>query len=218
MWNFSLASQDFSTIGFVYQWTNNITSKKYIGSHNGSNKTYLSSGIAINYAFKKYGLKNFSRTILYVGSYYREVEQEILQSLDVMHSPNFYNMTNYALGGSLPGSDSPMFGKTHSLETREKMRLAALGRSRPMSDIAKCRLGNSIRGTNHYLYGKTIPETTKEALRKANKGKVPANKGIPHSEETKQLSAIAGKKGSGIGNHNRWHRNRNIKKEGCEFC
>ena len=51
---------------FVYETTNLINGKKYIGKHSTDdlNDGYLGSGKAIQQAIKKYGEKNFSRTIL----------------------------------------------------------------------------------------------------------------------------------------------------------
>lgn len=56
------------------------------------------------------------------------------------------------------GKDNPFYGKKHSIETKEKMRLAKLGKKRgPMSQetkdkISKANMGKSnplIRGKNH---------------------------------------------------------------------
>jgi len=51
---------------FVYETTNNINGKKYIGYHKTTNLNdgYLGSGKILHYAIKKYGRGAFSRRIL----------------------------------------------------------------------------------------------------------------------------------------------------------
>jgi len=120
------------TIGYVYLWTNNFNGKRYIGSHNGSNPDYTASGVAIRRAFLKYGIENFTRTFLYVGPRYREVELEMLLSIDARRSDNYYNQINFMPEGVTGSGDkNPMYGKTHSEETRMKMSLSKMGQKRP---------------------------------------------------------------------------------------
>lgn len=49
---------------FIYKTINLITSKIYIGQHNGSYKNYLGSGVYLNRAIKKYGRNNFKKEII----------------------------------------------------------------------------------------------------------------------------------------------------------
>ena len=51
---------------FIYETTNNINGKKYIGQHETDNLDdgYIGSGSAFKEAVKKYGKKNFTRVIL----------------------------------------------------------------------------------------------------------------------------------------------------------
>ena len=50
---------------YIYQTTNLINGKKYIGKHIGYiNDDYLGSGIILNKAISKYGKENFKKEIL----------------------------------------------------------------------------------------------------------------------------------------------------------
>ena len=85
----------------VYQTTNRINNKKYIGIHRCEDYDdgYMGSGTAFKAALSKYGKTNFYRHILFV---YDNVdcalkkEKELVND-DVVHSDEYYNVTN---GGS----------------------------------------------------------------------------------------------------------------------
>lgn len=90
-------------VGFIYEWTNLINGKKYIGSHRGSlNDGYTAGGTAINKAFKKYGMKNFKREILeFVEdiNFLKVKEEFYLKSVDAKKNRNYYNLSNTPTGG-----------------------------------------------------------------------------------------------------------------------
>ena len=86
--------------GIVYKWTNKVNGKWYIGSHRGNTKDgYRASGTLVLAAFKKYGIDNFSREILYEGEDYRELEEFILSELNAKDNLKSYNLRNTAEGG-----------------------------------------------------------------------------------------------------------------------
>lgn len=177
MWNFSLASQEFSKIGFVYKWTNTVNGMMYLGSHNGSDHKYIGSGTLFREAVLEYGIENFYRELLYVGPRFFEVEKEILISIDARQSSNFYNQINTWSQGTL--------GKSPNLGV-------------PLSEAHRKAISEGTKrlvptGTSHFNYGLKRSEETKQKLRDT------------HTKPRK-------------GNHIRWHQNRNIIQEGCEFC
>lgn len=135
------------TVGYVYQWSNNINGKKYIGSHCGNNPWYMTSGIAIKNAFKKYGIENFTRIIIYVGPQYRTVEEDILTALDVRNTKHFYNQTNSSCGYEV--------GHQHSEETKKKLSEKALQKPPASASLRKKRSENAA-GSNNSMYGKSF--------------------------------------------------------------
>lgn len=156
------------TIGYTYNWICKINGKMYIGSHQGTKPNYIGSGIAFLRAVKKYGIENFKRIILYVGPDFREIEDEILKAIDCEHSVNFYNSTNE--------TTSPMLGKHHTDETKQK-------------------ISNAFAGENHWNFGKHLAEETKQKIAKAHLGK-------PLSEEHKRkISETHPRLGHNLGKH-----------------
>jgi len=91
--------------GFVYEWTNLINGKKYIGSHIGDlNDGYVGSGKLFLQAVKKYGIENFNRKILTSGEYETrqmlfEQEQYWIESCNAHADSTFYNISAVAGGG-----------------------------------------------------------------------------------------------------------------------
>ena len=84
--------------GFVYEWTNNINGKKYIGSHIGiDSDRYVGSGVAFRKDLKDYGLTAFSRKVLEYVEHENdlpEVERTYLEKVGARDNPMYYNKTN----------------------------------------------------------------------------------------------------------------------------
>lgn len=99
------------SVGFVYRWTNNVNGMMYIGSHNGSNPRYTGSGLVFRRAVARHGLDNFTREILYVGSEFREREEQLLIEVDAASDPMYYNLKNQAGGLISIGPANPMWGR-----------------------------------------------------------------------------------------------------------
>jgi len=88
--------------GFIYEWTNKINGKKYIGSHLGEQDDgYLGSGVAFKRAVKKYSIDFFERVILEIVEKEKllEREQYYLDLYNAASNENFYNMKQQAGGG-----------------------------------------------------------------------------------------------------------------------
>jgi group I intron endonuclease len=134
--------------GFIYLSTNLINGKKYIGQTSKRfNEQYFGSGKAISKAIKKYGVRNFSREILFVV--FNEIdmmpfEQQFIEQFDAINNQRFYNIS--------PGCNrtSGFKGRKHTEETKAKMRLNGL--------------------TNHSHKGKKMSKEVCERMSKAKKG------------------------------------------------
>jgi group I intron endonuclease len=135
----------------VYKTTNKVNGKFYIGVHkcNSLDKFdgYFGSGSLLKKAILKYGNENFSRETLYVFDTYKEAyikEQEIVNSL-LIESDTCYNLKLGGKGGPRQNTnvrkkfsldrkgkfvkgENHFFGKTHAEESKEKMRIAKIGK------------------------------------------------------------------------------------------
>lgn len=141
--------------GFIYITTNTINNKKYIGQcslHRQNNKTYLGSGKAIKSAIAKYGNENFSREILcycFSKQDMNIIEELIIREHNAHISPNYYNIIPNA---SATGGFS---GKTHSIETKEKIR--QYGKTRPVTQKMKdnmSKIGKMIKTESQLVHSR----------------------------------------------------------------
>ena len=170
---------------YVYKIINKINGKWYIGSHDGSNKNYMGSGLILKLAIKKYKIENFEKIILYKDDsvdLIRECEELILNMLDAANDQMSYNLKNQAWGGSFLGEKNGMYGKILTEEHRYKCGKAYRGKNRPEhSDKIK---GNK---NGRFLHGKqtkdflTKDKAEKDKLRKElNRTHLLESKRCPH--------------------------------------
>lgn len=105
----------------IYQTTNLINGKMYIGKHitTNINDSYLGSGVYLNRAIKKYGKENFKKEILFIFDNELEMnekEKELVNE-SIVNNSQYYNIM---LGGE--GGDTwSRFGRKHSEETKKKI-------------------------------------------------------------------------------------------------
>ena len=88
---------------FIYETTNLINGKKYIGKHitDNLNDGYLGSGLVLQNAIKKYGRENFKREILEFCENEEqcyELEYEYIKNAKAYSNPNYYNLTEGGKG------------------------------------------------------------------------------------------------------------------------
>ena len=131
---------------YIYQTTNLINNKKYIGKHHGQlNDNYLGSGLLLQKAIEKYGKQNFKKKILQIVETEEELnekEKQYITFFDAIKNPNFYNIADGGQGGyitkgyspeqrkavnkkiseALCGEKHPMYGKQHTEETKQKIK------------------------------------------------------------------------------------------------
>ncbi|CAL9993273.1 homing endonuclease [Vibrio phage D480] len=109
----------------VYQITNLINNKIYVGKHSTENihDEYMGSGKLLLRAIKKYGKENFTKDILFVSLDEKDAykaEHEIVNE-DFVLREDTYNLKVGGLGGS-SGIESPCKGRQLSEDTKLKMR------------------------------------------------------------------------------------------------
>ena len=128
--------------GFVYITTNLINGKRYIGQRSyfkPGYEEYLGSGKALLRAIRKHGRSNFSREIVGQAFSKKELdnlERQIISEYDAVESRDFYNLVP---GGH--GCSMGFLGKSHSEETKKKMRKAAMGH--PVSEYTRKRVSET---------------------------------------------------------------------------
>ena len=177
----------------VYQITNLLNGKQYIGAHKTENKDdgYMGSGKVLKRAVKKYGLDNFRKDILFEATSAEEMftkEKEL-----VMLGPQSYNIKNGGYGGwdhLLERTDLKKKGyqksKNAMTDPEKNSRAGKInvenktGLFDPRyAELKSVWAGNTFRGKHHK------PES-KAKIGAANRGKIPWNKGKPQTPETKE--------------------------------
>lgn len=222
--------------GYVYETTNLINGKMYIGQHSRTkfDKNYYGSGKYITKALNKYGKENFEVRLIgwgYSKEDLDESENFFIESVNTIH-PNGYNlMTGHS------------HGKHHS-ETKETIRKLTKERlSNPknhprygkhLTEEQKQKISQSVKGFKH-------TEETKQKMRESQKkfrqehpnfykGRKPSKETIEKIKESqlKNLNSMSEEKRKQLKlkqsiitkkrNHNYWHTRRNMFNPNCEFC
>ena len=190
---------------YIYQTTNLINAKQYIGYHYGElDDDYLGSGTIISRAIKKYGAENFHKDILYVGDDALKLEREFIATIrpgyNIAEGGNGGDMLKYASeerrAQAAKRKSESKKGCEYLKENGRKMGLARIGQKHTAE--AKKKIGDFRKGTKQseetkkkisesskrnggsgYWKGKKFSEETKQKMSEAKKGK-------KFSEETKQ--------------------------------
>jgi hypothetical protein len=167
---------------FIYQITNAVNSKIYVGAHSGTtDDDYMGSGKGIKAAIRKYGREHFSKQILYECMSVEEMfqrESEIVNTAFV-NRPDTYNRV---VGGRYPYAFD---------EATKRRRISAALKGRPAwnkgrqmnySSEALQKIG-AARPSRGFRKKHSI--VSREKMRQARVGKIPWNKGKPPTEETR---------------------------------
>ena len=176
----------------VYETTNLINGKYYIGVHKIDGSDYLGSGLALKAAIKKYGRKNFIRETLrkFDAESSAYDYEKLIIDLCILNNRNCYNICEG--GGNPPtfyGKNNPNFGKPMSDEQKKKISNSLKGKfcgknhpnyGIPMSDEQKKKQSERMKGKNHPNYGIPMSDEQKKKISEGRKGK-------KHSDETKKL-------------------------------
>jgi group I intron endonuclease len=162
-------------MGYIYMVENTINNKKYIGQtirediktrwkyHKTLNSKKYIGQILFN-AYKKYGIDNFKFKIICVcfDEDTNKYEKEYINKYNTLY-PNGYNLliggdnkkhseiTKKVLSEKMSGVNHPHYGKTPSLETINKMKMAYKNKIK--------------KETNNNCIGRPQTEETKEKIR-----------------------------------------------------
>ena len=103
----------------IYQITNNVNGKIYIGMHQTKdlNDNYMGSGLKLRNAYKKYGVKNFKKEILFI----LDTREEMIQKEKELVTEEFCRRNdtyNICIGGHGGGIRK---GAVLSEETKQKI-------------------------------------------------------------------------------------------------
>lgn len=148
MWKDIFKPNITSDIG-IYKWTNIVNNKNYIGQsinlhhrfikYKYFNKPYFNNSKLLANSFIKYGLTNFTFTIIKYCTI-EELDFYEIKYINEFNSlvPNGYNLES---GGSL--------NKTHSEETKQKLREINLGKTLTEEQKSNISKGSKARESNY---------------------------------------------------------------------
>ena len=176
--------------GYIYETTNLINGKKYIGQHRGSfDENYKGSGTLLRRAIKKYGKENFKVKLLEeCNNQIHLNEREIywITKFNASKNDNYYNVS---IGGN-----NFMTLVNHTEETKRKISEANKGKI--VSDEIRKKISNTEKG-------KIVSNETKKRISEANRlrfkdplerykcGNSTRGKHISHSKEHNKKVAEA---------------------------
>ena len=180
----------------IYKTLNLINGKIYIGQDTNNDPNYYGSGLLLKKAIKKYGKKNFIKEILeYCDT------KEILDEREIYYIKK-YDSINMGYNLSIGGTGGPNFsGKSHSEETREKMKKTWDKRKEDPnfkhnllgfkhSEETKKKMSSFRRGKfcgpENSMYGKKHTEESRQKMGRPRFGPENSMYGKKHTEEAKQ--------------------------------
>lgn len=170
----------------IYKTINRIDGKFYIGAHSTHNLEdgYMGSGKYLKRAIKLYGIEHFEREILFIFDSKEQMfakEAEIVTEVFIA-SNNTYNLKPGGSGGN-PGIVGAFKGRTHSEETKEKIRKAASQqittneKRQKLSENCAMKNKDIAAKVSKALTGRTCSDEHKKRVAAANLGKILVNNG-----------------------------------------
>ena len=119
-----------NNIYVVYETTNLINGKFYIGVHKNNNKKYFGSGKILKQSIKKYGEDSFIFEIIKEFNNRKDAfdYERIIVNKKMVDNPNCYNIMIGGCGGFMGyGEDNPNFGNHWSESLKHKMSILKSG-------------------------------------------------------------------------------------------
>lgn len=178
----------------IYQTTNLVNGKIYVGKHTTKNPydSYMGSGNLIKQALEKYGIENFTKEILFCFTTEEDafLKEEEIVTQEFINRENTYNIV---LGGHgyKSNENHPFYGKTPwnkgvpmSDESKRKVSEHKKGsipwnKGVPMSEEQKKKLSGENHwdnsGERHPRYGKTHTDEAKRRMSESHKNNITSN-------------------------------------------
>ena len=176
--------------GYIYETTNLINGKKYIGKHkaNRFDESYYGSGIQLKKALNKYGKENFKVQILEeVNTNQKDLDKAETRWILASNAVRDDDYYNNSYGGESEGwygynqiikensSKHPMYGKHHSKETKLKISKSNQGKTANTANLHRITINNGIK--EKHIYKEELDLYINQGW---NQGR------LPMSDETKQ--------------------------------
>lgn len=232
------------TYYIIYETTNLINGKKYIGIHKTSNieDGYIGSGLALEKAVNKYGKENFKREILEFCSSYDELinKEKIYVDKDWVKDKSNYNLkTGGQSSGILSDESKNKISDTLKRKYKNGEILIDFNFKDGMTPWNKNKLDiySEISLEKMSESAKKRYESDESHGFKKTSNKSPWNKGLktgPQSEETKKKKSETLKnrynekehhaKGKTPWNKGKtgvqvpWNKGKEMKKDKCKYC
>lgn len=151
--------------GYLYETTNLVNNKKYIGVHKSKkfDSKYKGSGVYLQKAIKKYGSKNFKTKVIrwcYSKEELFNLEKEYIEKYNCVQSSEYYNIADGGKGGCMYNN----FSKDKYNKTIEKISKAK--RNRPRTKKEQEHLDD----LHKQHIGFKMSEESKEKSRQSNLG------------------------------------------------
>ena len=184
--------------GYIYETTNIINGRKYIGRHK-SNKfdpSYKGSGKILREAFCKYGKENFVTKIIdWCDTEDSLNDREIywIAQCNAVNDPNYYNIARGGYGRAGVHFNQSEYQKQRASDTHKNKRIsqtqidrfkATIQSRTPEERVAlhkKC--SEAHLGKPNSNKGKKLSDSTRKRMSESHKGKHPNNYGAHLSEE-----------------------------------
>ncbi len=140
----------------IYRVRNNINNKEYTGQHTILNLDdgYMGSGLHLKYAMKKYGVENFTKTILFLCDSYDEMNniEKLIVNLDYVNKENTYNINEGGHNGKRGQAAIIKQKQTWNNKTKEEINMIS----------KKCQLTMSLKSQEEInMINKKRSETLK---------------------------------------------------------
>lgn len=168
----------------IYQTTNQINGKKYIGKHKTDNlyDNYLGSGSLLVKSIRKYGRENFKKDILFIFDNESDMNNKEIELItdDVLKNEEYYNIALGGQGGAIVMiPDHPLYESTcKKISDAQKLRSAS------MSEITKKNHELKVIG----MYGKKQSDRQKQIVSEKMKGVPKSKKSIEKQKQSIRIT------------------------------